>query len=49
MDVFGTTVRITIDGLHVMENFKDRLNQARHEMDGIITSMGEGSERYEDE
>lgn len=31
-EVFGPTVRITIDRFHVMKNFQDRLNQARREI-----------------
>ena len=31
-EVFGSTVRITIDRFHVMKNFQDRLNQARREI-----------------
>ena len=31
-EVFGPDVRITIDRFHVMKNFKDRLNQARREI-----------------
>ncbi len=31
-EVFGQTVRITIDRFHVMKNFQDRLNEARREI-----------------
>jgi transposase len=31
-EVFGPTVRITIDRFHVMKNFHDRLNEARREI-----------------
>ena len=35
-EVFGTTVRITIDRFHVMKNFQDRLNQARREIQNAL-------------
>jgi transposase len=31
-EVFGSTVRVTIDRFHVMKNFQDRLGQARREI-----------------
>lgn len=31
-EVFGSTIRITIDRFHVMKNFQDRLNEARREI-----------------
>ncbi len=31
-EVFGPTIRITIDRFHVMKNFQDRLNEARREI-----------------
>jgi transposase len=31
-EVFGSTIRITIDRFHVMKNFQDRLNEARREL-----------------
>jgi len=31
-EVFGPTIRITIDRFHVMKNFQDRLNEARREL-----------------
>lgn len=31
-EVFGDTVRITIDRFHVMKNFQERLNEARREI-----------------
>jgi len=31
-EVFGDSVRITIDRFHVMKNFQDRLNEARREI-----------------
>ena len=31
-EVFGATVRVTIDRFHVMKNFHDRLNEARREL-----------------
>ena len=31
-EVFGESVRITIDRFHVMKNFQDRLNEARREI-----------------
>ena len=31
-EVFGPTLRITIDRFHVMKNFQDRLNDARREL-----------------
>jgi transposase len=31
-EVFGATIRITIDRFHVMKNFQDRLNEARREI-----------------
>lgn len=35
-EVFGPTVRITIDRFHVMKNFQDRLNQARRELQNAL-------------
>jgi len=31
-EVFGPTIRITIDRFHVMKNFQDRLNEARRQI-----------------
>jgi transposase len=31
-EVFGPAIRITIDRFHVMQNFQDRLNEARREL-----------------
>lgn len=37
-EVFGPAVRVTVDRFHVMQNFQERLDQARRELQGRLSS-----------